>query len=99
MPSRIDWLPGQCEFINLPVKGLRDEVMYNGLDNMFCHSPESWMQMWMQMWVEDVFGEDRDGNDRVKVETELISAARTNLNLVDYSDEDVWFLKWSVTRF
>jgi hypothetical protein len=29
----------------------------------------------MQMWVEEVFGgEDNDGNDRVKVETELITA-------------------------
>ena len=82
------------QHVGMPVKGLRDEVMYNGL-NMFCHSPESWMQM----WVDDVFGEkeDKDSNDRVKVETELISAVRRNL--VDYySDEDVWFLKWSVTR-
>ena len=68
--------------------------MYSGL-NMFCHSPESWMQM----WVEDVFGgEDKDGNDRVKVDTKLVSLMRTNL--VDYSEseEDVWLLKWSVTR-
>ena len=45
--------------------------------------------------VEDVFGgEDKDGNDRVKVETELISAS-----LVDYLKKGVWLLKWSVTRF
>jgi hypothetical protein len=60
---------------------------------MFCHSPESWMQM----WVEDVFnGEDKDGNDRVKVETELTIAVR--VSLVDDSDEDIRILKWSVTR-
>ena len=80
------------QHVGMPVKGLRDEVMYNGL-NMFCHSPESWMQM----WVEDVFGgEDKDGNDRVEVETELTIAVRESL--VDNSDEDVWFLKWSVIR-
>lgn len=80
------------QHVGMPVKGLRDEVMYNGLD-MFCHSPESWMQM----WVKDVFGgEDKDGNDRVNVETELISAVRASL--VDSSEEDVWLLKWSVTR-
>jgi hypothetical protein len=79
------------QHVGMPVKGLRDEVMYNGL-NMFCHSPESWMQMWV-----DVFGgEDKDGNDRVKVETELTIAVR--VSLVDNSDEDIWFLKWSVTR-
>ena len=45
--------------------------------------------------VEDVFGgEDKDGNDKVKVETELISAS-----LVDYLKKGVWLLKWSVTRF
>ena len=81
------------QHVGMPAKGLRDEVMYNGL-NMFCHSPESWIQM----WVDDVFGgKDKDNNDRVKVETKLISSVRTNL--VDYySDEDVWLLKWSVTR-
>jgi hypothetical protein len=78
-----------------PEKGsgmpVRNDVVYDGL-NMFCHSPESWMQM----WVEDVFGgEDKDGNDRVKVETELI--IRVDVR-VDNSDEDVWHLKWSVTR-
>ena len=35
------------QHVGMPVKGLRDEVMYNGL-NMFCHSPESWMQMWVR---------------------------------------------------
>ena len=80
------------QHLGMPVKGFRDEVLYSGL-NMFCHSPESWMQM----WVEDVFGgKDKDGNDRVKVDTELVSLMRTNL--VDYSEEDIWLLKWSVTR-
>ena len=58
------------QHVGMPAKGLRDEVMYNGL-NMFCHSPESWIQM----WVDDVFGgKDKDNNDRVKVETKLISS-------------------------
>ena len=73
----------------MPVKGLKE---FNQAQ-WFCHSPESWMQM----WVEDVFGgEDTHGNDAVKVETELISAAKTGL--VDYSKEDAWLLNWSVTR-
>ena len=74
-----------------PAKGLGDE---RSQFKRFCHSPESWMQM----WVEDVFGrKDKDGNDRVKVETELISAVAENV--ADSSeDEKFWYLKWSVTR-
>ena len=73
------------QHVGLPVKGLRFENKDNPVKR-FCHSPESWTQM----WVEDVFdGKDRDGNDRVKVETELISSA---------DSEKFWLLKWSVTR-
>jgi len=73
----------------MPVKGFRD-VKHNQVER-FCHSPESWMQM----WVED--GKDEDGNDRVKVETELTSTVRVSLE--DKSeDEKFGLLKWSVTR-
>jgi len=48
-------------------------------------------------WVKDVLGgENKDGNDRVKAETELINAVRASM--VDCSKEDVWILKWSVIR-
>jgi hypothetical protein len=74
--------------VGMPVKGIRPNQF-----KRFCHSPESWMQM----WVEDVFGgKDKDGNDRVKVETELI--IRGDVRVDNSSDEDVWHLKWSVTR-
>ena len=70
----------------MPVKGLFERNHIKG----FCHSPESWKQMW-----EDVFG--ADGNDRVKVETELISVVWKSV--ADYSEnEKAWLLKWSVTR-
>ena len=70
----------------MPFKGLRDAAKHNPV-RRFCHSPESWTQLW-----EDVFrGEDKDVNDRVKVETEL-----TMRNSVDHSEG--WLLKWSVTR-
>ena len=73
------------QHVGLPVKG------YNQIKR-FCHSPESWKQL----WEEDVFGgEDKDGSDRVKVETELVSTVGT----VNYSgDEKALYLKWSVTR-
>ena len=52
----------------------------------------------MQMWVEDVFGgKDEHGNDRVIVETELISAAAKS-EADSSEDEKLGFLKWSVTR-
>ena len=80
------------QHVGMPAKGLRVPVMYSGL-TMFCHSPESWTQM----WVEDVFGgEDKDGNVKVKMDTELVSLAKTGL--VEYPEEDIWFLNWSVTR-
>jgi len=79
------------QHVGMPVKGFKDE--FKAQVKMFCHSPESWTQM----WVEDVFGgKDKDGNDRVKVETELIIAVKTGL--VDYSKEDARLLNWSVTR-
>jgi len=72
-----------------PVKGYGDG---DSTFERFCHSPESWTQM----WVEDVFGgEDKDGNNRVKVDTELLRTARTSMT--DHS-EKVWLLSWSVTR-
>ncbi|KAF8807056.1 hypothetical protein BYT27DRAFT_7224114 [Phlegmacium glaucopus] len=75
-----------------PVKGFRVEQRFNKV-KMFCHSPESWTQMWL-----DVFGgEDRDGNNRVKVVTELINVVRKGFS--DHpEDEKFWLLKWSVTR-
>jgi hypothetical protein len=79
------------QHVGRPVKGIGDEVKHNQFKR-FCHSPESWKQM----WVEDVFGgEDKDGNDRVKVDTELASLS---LPIVDYPAEDICLLKWSVTR-
>jgi len=70
----------------LPVKGLKGKKI-NGVDlKMFFHSPESWTQM----WTEDVF----NGNNRVKVDTELVSVVRKGL---PDPDDDIW-LKWSVTR-
>jgi hypothetical protein len=73
------------QHVGMPVKGYTGrDVKHNEVER-FCHSPESWMQM----WVEDVFGgKDEDGNDRVKVETELISTG----------DEKFGLLKWSVMR-
>ena len=72
--------------LGMPAKGLKDDVS-------LCHSPESWKQM----WVEDVFGgKDKDGNDTVKVETELISAAK--IGLENSSEDEALFLRWSVTR-
>lgn len=44
-------------------------------------------------WCDE---EDKDGIDKVKVETELINRAKENL--IDYFKEDVWLLKWSATR-
>ena len=73
------------QHVGMPVKGLGDGFQ------RFCHSPESWTQM----WVDNVFGgEDEDGNDRVKVETELISAVAKNSS----ENERFSLLKWSVTR-
>jgi len=82
------------QHVGRPVKGLGDGVECNQFKR-FCHSPESWMQMWV-----DVFGgKDEDGNDRVNVETELISAVTVAKSVADSSeDEKFWFLKWSVTR-
>ena len=75
-----------------PIKGLRVEEKFDKV-KMFCHSPESWAQM----WIEDVFGrEEKDGNDRVKVDAELVKDA-TN-NLADCSEEYHWVMKWSVIR-
>jgi len=80
--------------VGMPVKGFRD-VKHNQVKR-FCHSPESWMQM----WVEDVFGgKDEDGNDRVKVETELVSTVGVSLEDKSLAeDEKFGHLKWSVTR-
>jgi hypothetical protein len=79
------------QHLGMPVNGLKDDTSLNKVKG-FCHSPESWMEM----WAEDVFGgKDKDGNDTVKVETELISAAKIGLN---YSEDDALFLRWSVTR-
>ena len=79
------------QHVGMPVKGFR---LDSNQVERFCHSPESWMQM----WVEDVFGgKDEDGNDRVNVETELISNVR--ISLEDKSENDKFMLfKWSVTR-
>ena len=81
------------QHVGRPVKGVGDGVKHNQFKR-FCHSPESWIHM----WVEDVFGgKDEDGNNRVKVETELISAV--SKSVADSSEnEKFWFLKWSVTR-
>jgi hypothetical protein len=71
-----------------PIKGYGDQVKFNAFKR-FCHSPESWTQM----WVEDVFG----GEDRVKVDTELINIVRSGL--AEHSEDDKgWLLKWSVIR-
>lgn len=81
------------QHIGRSVKGLGGGVEHNQFKR-FCHSPESWMQM----WVEDVFGgKDEHGNDRVIVETELISAAAKS-EADSSEDEKLGFLKWSVTR-
>ena len=80
----------------MPAKGLgvEDNLKYNQVKR-FRHSPESWTQM----WVEDVFGgKDRDGKDRVKVETELIVSPVAKSAADSSDDEKFWFLKWSVTR-
>ena len=70
-----------------PVKRLLGKKV-NGVDvNMFFHSPESWTQM----WTRDVF----NGNNRVKVDTELVGVVRKGLP--DPDEGEVW-LKWSVTR-
>lgn len=74
----------------MTVKGLKDDGFSQV--RLFCHSPESWTQM----WVEIFGGKNKDGNDTVKVETELISTAK--IGLVNHSEDEALFLRWSVTR-
>ena len=74
-----------------PIKGLRDEEKFNRV-KMFCHSPESWAQMWIE-----VFGkEEKDGDNRVKVDAELVR--EVTKSFADYSEEYRWIMKWSVIR-
>jgi len=77
----------------MPVKGLFKVRKASGYEpDLFCYPPESWTQMWT-----DIFGgKDKDGNNRIKVDTELVSAARKGFP--DYEKEDACYMKWSVTR-
>ena len=72
-----------------PVKGLRVEMFRPNSHGvtMFCHSPESWVEMW-----ETVFGKGT-----VKVEASLTEVERKDL--IHLTEETRFYLLvWSVTR-
>ena len=62
--------------------------------SMFCHSPESWRKL----WVEDVFGgTDEKGEQRVKVDAELVVKKYVVGNGVD-PETKFWVMTWCITR-
>ncbi|KAJ3561953.1 hypothetical protein NP233_g9878 [Leucocoprinus birnbaumii] len=69
-----------------PVKGLRTEVSNSRGEHMFCHSPESWMDL----WDGQVF---RKGS--VKVEAQVVVRERRKH---DPPEIILHWLVWSVTR-
>lgn len=72
-----------------PVKGLRYEPVDG--KSMFCHSPESWVEL----WNGTVFPKGE-----VKVEAKLREVVRDDFATVAPKLKDVtfYFMDWSVTR-
>lgn len=62
---------------------------------MFCHSPESWKKLW-----EDVFGRDKEGKVRVRVEARLEEVVTDEYKWAaeEMGDLRFYFMEWSVTR-
>lgn len=87
----------------LPVKGFRPEPTFRPGDDsaervrkvrVFCHSPESWREMWM----EQVFGGDGRGGERVRVDVDLVVRDKKEIEGGATGIENTYLLNWCITR-
>jgi hypothetical protein len=83
--------PGSVIFgmhVGLAEKGFKPSERERG-GFMFCHSPESWVQMWDGLVFE---------KGEVTVQAKLVYVERRDFKGDETSTQSVAFLSWSVTR-
>jgi len=89
----LDPRPGSTMFgahVALPEKGTRTDSLFRVNPGMFCHSPESWIEMWED---ERVFGKGV-----VKVDARLHEVSRPARVIGTDKSKRFYLLIWSVVR-